>query len=153
MKTRRAFTIVELMVSIAVMMITYAAMTVSAQSAKQTAEHEAGRLAAYIFRMIQKADRMHNGFKMNTAPGHVYINWNSGPEDVSFKATTGCRYTNNFPSNRTYNASNRRFTSGGKITVTDSQGGVHYVFIAGITEGRIRLSPTDNPSSNEEPSS
>lgn len=152
MKTRRAFTIVELMISVAVMLITYAAMAVSAQSAKQSAEHEAGRLAAYIFRTIQRADRMHNGFWMNTAPGYVHIKWNSGPTDVSFKATIGCRYTNNFKGNITYDVSKKLFTSGGTITVTNSQGEVYYVIIASATEGRIRLSPTDNPSNSEKPS-
>jgi|GEM_PF-4031940 len=90
---------------------------------------------------------------MMTAPGHIYINWDSGPEDISFKASKGCTYNSNFNGGKiTYNKNKKLFTSGGTITVTDSQGGVYYVIIAGITEGRIRLSPTDNPSAEETPS-
>ena len=163
MKTRRAFTIVELMISVAVMLITYAAMAVSAQSAKQSAEHEAERLAAYIFRTIQRADRMHRDFTMDTCSNtdaigkyyYVEVQWDSvknveigGNTERSFRASRGCTYSDNFPGSGeiAYNANTKRFKmvdssamSGGTITVTDSQGEVYYVIIA-LNEGRIRLS-------------
>lgn len=161
MKTRRAFTIVELMISVAVMLITYAAMAVSAQSAKQSAEHEAERLAAYIFRTIQRADRMHRNFTMDTCPGtdstgkyyYIEVKWDGVEEygkntERSFIASRGCTYSDNFPGSGeiAYNANTKRFKmvdssamSGGTITVTDSQGEVYYVIIA-LNEGRIRVS-------------
>ena len=163
MKTRRAFSIVELSVGIVVMMITYAAMTLSASTATQTAKHEAERLAAYIFRTIQKADRLHTGFNMDmsfrikangTKEYYVTIRWpNVGVnknEDKDFKASPGCTYSDNFIGTNgeiTYNAMNKKFTNGGAdaggtITVTDSQGDKYYVIIA-VTEGRIRLD--ENP--------
>lgn len=164
MKTRRAFTIVELMISVAVMLITYAAMAVSAQSAKQSAEHEAERLAAYIFRTIQRADRMHRNFTMDICSDtdstgkyyYVEVQWDSvknveigGNTERSFRASRGCTYFDKFPGKNgdiKYNADTKRFyrpngasMSGGTITVTDSQGEVYYVIIA-LNEGRIRLS-------------
>lgn len=150
MKKRRAFTAAELIISLLVMSITYAAMSLSSASAKQTAQHEAERLAAYINRLIDKADMIHNNFYMITVPGYMHINWGSGPEDISFKASSGCSYSSNFWGGKlTYNSRKKRFNSGGTITVTDSQGEVYYVIIAGINEGRIRISPTNNASGNE----
>lgn len=147
MKKRRAFTAAELIISLLVMSITYAAMSLSSASAKQTAQHEAERLAAYIYSLMEKADKIHNGFYIITAPGYIYVNWNSGPEDISFKATPGCRYE--MEGTLKYNSLKKLFTSGRTITVKDSQGGVYYVIIAGITEGRIRISPTNNASGSE----
>lgn len=153
MKKRTGFTLVELIISLLVMSITYAAMSMSSAVAKQTAEHEAERLAAYIYRLMDKADMLHNNFYIVTAPGYILVNWDSGPEDTSFKATAGCRYESDFWGGELkYNSRKRRFNNGGKITVKDSQGGVYYVIIAGITEGRIRISPTDDASGNEIPS-
>lgn len=161
MKKRRAFTAAELIISLLVMSITYAAMSLSSASAKQTAQHEAERLAAYIFRMIQKADRMHVGFDMDmdfaakedgVKEYYVTIKWpgDENYEKPRFKASAGCSYTDNFVGTNgkiTYNVMNKRFTNGGSntggtITVTDYQGEKYYVIIA-VTEGRIRLS--ENP--------
>lgn len=161
MKTRKAFTLTELVVGIMVMAITYAAMSLSSSAAKQTAQHEAERLAAYIFRTIQKADRMHKRFDMDTdfqtnSAGnneyYVTIDWGGGISDTSFRASAGCRYTDNFPGEQgkiSYNVENKRFQkpnssamSGGTITITDSEGEKYYVIIA-LDEGRIRLSETE----------
>lgn len=150
MKKRKGFTLVELIISLLVMSITYAAMSMSSAAAKQTAEHEAERLAAYIYRLMDKADMLHNNFYIVTDPGYILVNWDSGPDDLSFKATQGCRYE--MEGKLTYNSRKRRFNNGGTITVKDSQDGVYYVIIAGITEGRIRISPTNNPSGSEIPS-
>ncbi len=150
MKKRTGFTLVELIITLLVMSITYAAMTMSSAAAKQTAEHEAERLAAYIYRLMDKADMIHNNFSMITAPGYILINWVSGVQDTSFKATPGCRY--HMEGEIKYNSRKKRFTSGRTITITDSQGEVYYVIIAGITEGRIRISPTNDASGSEIPS-
>ena len=151
MKTRKAFTLTELVVGIMVMAITYAAMSLSSSAAKQTAQHEAERLAAYIFRTIQKADRIHKGFNMEVATdsteGYQYIKitWNEvGAENSknvedSFKVSAGCRYEN-FPS-LTYNEKNKQFNSGYTIVIIDSEGKEYYVIIAS-TEGRIYTSET-----------
>lgn len=154
MKKRKGFTLVELIISLLVMSITYAAMSMSSAAAKQTAEHEAERLAAYIYRLMDKADMLHNNFYIVTAPGYILVNWGDADSvDTSFKATAGCRYESNFWGGKLkYNSRKRRFNNGGKITIKDSQGGVYYVIIAGITEGRIRISPTDDTSGSEIPS-
>lgn len=144
MKKYRAFTVAEIMIGLLVMAISSAAMLLSASSAKQTAQHEAERLAAYIYRTMNKADRIHQGFDMMTAPGYIHIDWESGPEDISFKASKGCRYYSRTSSGELrYSVTDRQFASGGTITVTDSQGGVYYIKIAS-TEGRIRLSEIDD---------
>ncbi len=164
MKTYRAFTVAELMIGILVMAISSAAMLLSASSAKQTAQHEAERLAAYIYRTMNKADRIHQGFDMDmdfeekngAKEYYVTIKWWGGMNnyDKSFRASKGCAYTDNFIGIHgiAYNETNKRFNSGGTITVTDSQGEKYYVIIAGITEGRIRTSPTNSTSAEETPS-
>lgn len=153
MKTYRAFTVTEVMIAILIMAISSAAMLLSASSAKQSAQHEAERLAAFIYRTIQKADRIHQGFDMNmdfeekgdVKEYYVTIRWWGNNEDKSFRATKGCRYSDDFKGNEldelVYNSQKRRFNTGGTITVTDSQGEKYYVVIAS-TEGRIRVSET-----------
>ena len=158
----RAFTIAEVMITILIMTISSAAMLLSAQSAKQTAQHEAERLAAFIYRTMNKADRINQSFYMamrseqkgDAKEYYARIEWGGGNVDKSFRASKGCSYTDNFKGTYgiPYNETKKRFNSGGTITVTDSQGEVHYIIIAGITEGRIRLSPTNNPSAEETPS-
>ena len=160
MRTQKAFTLTELAIGILIAAIAGAAISLSSLSAKQTAKHEAERVAAYIYRTIQKADRINKNFTMDTdfetnSAGkneyYVTINWGGGVLDKSFRASPGCRYTDNFPgehSEITYNAQGKSFRrpessamSGGTITVTDSQGEVYYVIIA-LNEGRIRISET-----------
>lgn len=160
MRRQKAFTLTELAIGILIAAIAGAAISLSSLSAKQTAMHEAERLTAYIYRTIQKADRIHKSFTMdmdfetNSAGKNEYyvtINWEGGVLDKSFRASPGCRYTDNFPGGHgdiTYNAQNKAFRitgssaiSGGTITVTDSQGEVYYVIIA-LNEGRIRISET-----------
>lgn len=157
MKKRRAFTAAELIISLLVMSITYAAMSLSSASAKQTAQHEAERLAAYINRVIERADRMHLTFTFDTdfntdSDGKQYyyitVKWPGGEQnhERSFRASAGCKYTDNFNGTSlgelVYNVRSKQFNTGGTITVTDSQGEKYYVIIA-VTEGRIRLS--ENP--------
>ena len=151
----------EMMISILVMSISYAAMSMSAVTAKQTAQHEAERLAEYIYRMIQKADRIHQNFDLDTdfianAEGskeyYITIKWpgDENYEKPRFRASAKCSYSDNFIGTNgkiTYNALNKKFqngraNTGGTITVTDSQGKKYYVIIA-VTEGRIRLN--ENP--------
>lgn len=151
----RAFTVAEVMIAILIMTISSAAMLLSAESAKQTAQHEAERLAAYIYRTMNKADRIHQGFDMDmdfeekngAKEYYVTIRWPGNNEDKSFRATKGFRYSDNFKGNDydelVYNVQERRFNTGGTITVTDSNGEMYYVIIAS-TEGRIRLSEIDD---------
>ena len=158
MKTHRAFTMAELIVSLLIMAITYSAMTLSMSTTTQTAEHEAERLAAYIYRTIDKADRIHTGFKIDMdfedkADGsreyYVTIVWvldgREDKTDKSFRAWKNCKYSDSFQGTPLgeleYNVKNRKFQTGGTITVTDSEGKMHYVIIA-ADEGRIRLSDT-----------
>ncbi len=158
MKKRRGFTVVELVIVLILFAISYASWTLSISLATQTAEHEAERLAAYIDRVIDKADRMHLSFTMDTdfdtdSAGnksyYITVKWPGGEEnhDKSFRASAGCRYSDNFKGTDkeelVYNVISKQFNTGGKITVTDSQGETCYIKI-GSTEGRIRITEKDD---------
>ena len=155
MRMRPAFTLTEVIVGIMIMAITYMAMSLSPSTADQSSEHEAEKLAAYIYSIIQRADRLHTNFEMDmcfNSSGkyhYVEIKWD-GVEwpnniDASFRASAGCKYTDNFNGTEggelVYNSKKRRFNTGGTITITDSEGKSYYVIIAS-TEGRIRISKT-----------
>ena len=148
MRFRAGLTLVEIMAFIFVLGIISSAMIISPEMARQSAENEAQRVRAYIYRQIDRADRMHCNFGLDTGimnNEHVIaIDWpGMANDDSSFKASYGCRYSDNFSGTNggTYNAMHKQFNEGGTITITDSEGRSYYVIIA-ATEGRIRISDT-----------
>ncbi len=135
---RRAFTLAELTVGVVVMMVTLGVATMSLRSTDQTAKREAERLAAYLYRQIDKAERIHKGFTMKVGTNSVTINWGDlYSEDTSFKASDGCSY--NLQGSRNYNVNRHLFTVGATINVYDAKGGQCNVVLATATEGRIRI--------------
>ena len=147
---REAFTLIELLVGMVLMILIAGQASLSLSITSQTAKHEAERVAAYIYRMMEEADTMHLNFDLDTlkdsSTGEYYISikwpgsWRN--EDTSFRASEGCTYTDNFPGTNgtdTYSARKKRFYFGGTITIKDAKGEYHYVIIA-TTEGRIRTS-------------
>ena len=156
MTKRRAFTVIELLVGLLVMAIVSATAVVSAKVSEQTAKREAERLQAYIYRVIQSADRRGQDFTLDMdfqdkkGGGREYyitITWrkNEKNPDSSFKASAGYKYSDNFKGNEydelVYIAKNRQFKTGGRIKIQDADGNTCYVII-GSTEGRIRISDT-----------
>lgn len=153
MTKRRAFTAIELLVGLLVMAIVSATAVVSAKVSEQTAKREAERLQAYIYRVIQSADRRGQGFDLDTISQNsengrreffIEIRWPGKMNyDRSFKASNGCTYSDNFNGNERgeleYVARNRRFNTGGTITIHGADGDTWHVIIAS-TEGRIRIS-------------
>lgn len=156
MRKQKAFTLTELAIGILIAAIAGAAISLSSLSAKQTAKHEAERVAAYIYRTVQKADRIHRGFNiytgkdLGTSEYFIAIKWPNADNrpDELFKPSPGCKFVDNFDTivgsgnENTYLPEQKRFKWGGHITVTDSAGEKYYVILA-TTEGRIRID--ENP--------
>ncbi|MBQ3403639.1 MAG: prepilin-type N-terminal cleavage/methylation domain-containing protein [Synergistaceae bacterium] len=142
MENRRGFTVVEVLVCLVVMAIMAAAMTIAPGTTKQTAEREAQRVMMWLYRQIDRADRLHTYFAITPDVDHILILWkgDATTQDRSFTPTAGCSYSKNFGS-ITYNSQIKRFINGGHISVHASDGGVYYVIIA-PQEGRIRISDT-----------
>ncbi|MBQ6972358.1 MAG: type II secretion system protein [Synergistaceae bacterium] len=140
----KAFTMTEILTAVVVMMMTLAVALMSPRGVRQTAKREAERLQAYIYRNMQKADRIHKNFYLTFYTDFVRLNWHDQSTiDDSFKISEGCSYTNTFTDSEAhYNAGRRRFTNAGTITVNGADGKIYYVIIAGITEGRVRISET-----------
>ena len=133
---RRGFTLAELIVGVVVMVVTLGVATMSLRSTDQTAKREEERLAAYIYRQMDKAVRIHKSFTMTVGIDSVTINWGEqSSEDTSFKASDGCRY--NLQGSRVYNASKQSFPQGATINVYDANGGQCDIILATQTEGRI----------------
>ena len=155
MTKHRAFTVIELFIGIAVMAMISSVALMSVNVAKQTAKREAERVQAYIYRVIQSADRRGQGFTLDTIfqdsedgrrQFFIEIKWQGERDyDRSFKASNGCTYSDNFKGNELdeleYSTKKRQFFTGGTITVHGADGKYYYVIIAS-TEGRIRISDT-----------
>lgn len=142
MKHREAFTLTEALTACLIMTIMLSVAAMSPKAVKQTAKREAEKLQAYLYRTMQKADRIHKNFYLEIYSDFVRINWHDMHTiDDSFKSSDGCRYSNNFSySEAKYNAHKKLFSQGGTITVYDADGEKWYVILAGITEGRVRTS-------------
>lgn len=141
-KNRRGFTLVEVMIAVSIMVIMSAVITFNSDFTKQTAKREAERLFVYLYRSMKKADRRRINFTFTPSPAHVLLKWGNGRNEF-FWTSSGCAYDHNFPGGEcTYNARNKRSNTGGTITVYGADGKKHYVILAGINEGRIRLSET-----------
>lgn len=143
----RGFSLVELAVAIVIMGIMASVMVISPGVSKQSAKHEAERLQEYIYRQIQKSDRIHKNFELEVGTTYVYINWgNNDTKDKSYAATSGCRYESGFGIGEgKYNPNLKRFPSGGHVEIVDTDGEKYYVIIEAVGGGRIRISSDLNP--------
>ena len=139
---RSAFTLIELIVGVLVMVAAISTGLISLRGVRQTAKREAERVAAYIHRIMGKAERINKNFFIEVYTDFIRLNWHDiHTVDNSFKASDGCTYSHNFPENKArYNANARVFSSGGTITVKGADGETWYVIIAIINEGRVRIS-------------
>ena len=142
MSRRRAFTLTEQLVGILVMTILSAVELISPRVATQTAKREAERVRAYLYRVIQAADRRGINFNLDTFKDYISVKWmGKSKYEETFKPPYGCTYSDNLPGKYnviTYNAKNMQFNAGGTITVKGADGKTCSVIIAS-TEGRIRI--------------
>ena len=96
---RRAFTLTEVVVAILILGIMAAAITLSPNSAKQTAKMEAERIAAVISGLIDSAERTHGRFWFIPSSNEIYIAhtkeyYSSTPkEKLDFKVSGGCSFS------------------------------------------------------------
>ena len=135
---------IEMIVGILVMCLSLAVAVISPRAIRQSAKREAERLSGYIHRVMQKSERTHKNFLLEFATDFVRVNWHDITTiDDSFKASNGCSYSNNFTDgNALYNPHKQMFQNPGTVTVYGADGETYYVICAGITEGRVRVSPT-----------
>ena len=95
--TRRGFTLVEILIAIAIMGILAGTMTLSGNSAGQTARKEAEKVAALISSAVQRADRMNLSFDVKINNDNVIsVDWSqNAPKHMTnnpLKASKGCKY-------------------------------------------------------------
>lgn len=93
---RRAFTLTEIVVSIVILGIMAASLTLSSSSSNQTAKMEAERIATMMNRLIETADRMNSTFWFMIKTNGFYIfngkEYKSGEEKkLDFKISAGCK--------------------------------------------------------------
>ena len=135
---KRGFTLIEIVTAMLVMAVITGAAMMSITSAKQTAKREKQRMMAYIYRLMQKADRTHKNFNIQVVSDHLIVNWN-GDVDDSFKASGGCTFKDKNDKINTY-YSNLKGFDGGTITITgaDNETEELKLAVAGASEGRIK---------------
>ena len=93
---RSGFSLIELLIVIAVIGVMAATMTINPNAAKVSSKREAERLAMFLKRMAQKSERMHVGFVMTITNDNkqIIIWWRNNTSD-DITASRGCTYSNN----------------------------------------------------------
>ena len=149
---RRAVSIVELSIGIALMMILASQITLSTNISTQTPKREAEKLAKTLSSLVLKASKTQTHFKVEIEPDHMFIVWNTNETSLltaaarekftkKFPASSGCTYSWNAPNDKVYYSHiTNRFSQGATITIT-GKGDPYYVVIA-VIGGRVRVSDT-----------
>ena len=143
---RKAVTLTELLIGIAILGILAGTMSLSNNAFnRQTAKREAERMQAYIYRQMQKADRIHKNFTLQVDGEYLTVNWgDSANTDTSFKASDGCRFVDENDGDKVYDIDRKGF-SGGTIRIEAAGKGneieKYYVIlaVAKLNEGRVRI--------------
>ena len=114
-KRLRGFTLVELMVTVSVMSIMAAVIALNVDFTRQSAKHEAEKVATYIENLMKKSNRIHTSFDIEVKDKVIKVSW--GIHDVhveSLDATIGCTYT---PSAEIMIYDRNNFTNRDRVTV------------------------------------
>lgn len=96
---RRAFTLTEIVISIVILGIMAASLTLSSSSSKQTAKMEAERIAVVMNRLIDSAGRTHSRFWFIPENNEIYISRekdyysSTTREKTNFKISPGCSFS------------------------------------------------------------
>ena len=97
---RRAFTLTEVVISIVILGVMAASVTLSTSSSKQTAKMEAERIAVVMNRLIESAERTHSRFWFIPEDNEIYIARTEGynkssseTEKLDFKVSSGCAFS------------------------------------------------------------
>ena len=146
---RKAVTLTELLIGIALLGILAGAFALSPNLWRHNAKREAERLAAKLTAMTLKADRTRTNFTLQIDRNLVKIEWQakSGKVNERFYAQPDFVYEWNANGNKlTYSHTDNKFLGGTTISV-QGKDEFHYVIIH-ATGGRIRTS-YKRPSSDE----
>ena len=149
---RRAVSIVELSIGVALLVLLATQVSLSTNLYTQTPKREAERLAKKLSSLILKADKTQTHFKLEIESDHMFIVWNTNQTSLlteaarqkfteTFPASSGCTYSWNAPNDKVYYSHiTNKFSQGATITITGN-GDTYYVVIAAIGS-RVRVSDT-----------
>ena len=149
---RRAVSIVELSIGIALLVLLASHITLSTNLSTQTPKREAEKIAKTLSSLVLKASKTQTHFKVEIESDHMFIVWNTNQTRLftaegrkkftqTFPASSGCIYSWNAPNDKVYYSHiTNRFSQGATITIT-GKGVPYYVILAAIGS-RIRISDT-----------
>lgn len=125
---RRGFTIVEFLVSMAVMALIGGVSVMRIGTAMQKPKHEAEKIAAYFVRLTEKADRTRVKFTANISDNNISVSWNGeDSQGESLSLNPDFTYTPHFDADNINDTSVKAWTYKGgsdvKIMATDSLSG------------------------------
>ena len=171
---RKAFTLTEVVIAILVLGIMAASLTLSPDSAKQTAKREADMIVTQLYRLIETANRKHVSFKVlfngEEQTEYVDVEWQTPSTSQlhhigydKLKLSKGCSIKNLNYGESASNASNMNssdteryylvyrlgdegfLSTGMTLQVKGQDNSIHYIII--YTPGtRIRTSDTQSES-------
>ena len=150
---RSGFTLIELIIGIAIMILLAGIFEVNPNIGKHTSKHEAQRLFSKLSNIINKADMTQTDFHVIINKNKVTIQWDinrwryhlgrrdtDGTKSEPFYASKGCKYHMNI-SQLNYSSITNRFTPGTTITVYGERGAPYYLVIP-VLGSRMRLTDT-----------
>ena len=166
---RKAFTLTEVVIAILVLGIMVASLTLSPNSARQTAKREADLIVTQLYRLIETANRKHVSFKVlfdgTEQKDYVLVEWQT-PETSQLynigyyrelKLTKGCSIKNlnrsvndsnsmasveNDTFNLVYGIGDNSFLPPGMtLQVKGQDESIHYIIIY-VPGNRLRISDT-----------
>ena len=88
---RRAVSIVELSIGIALLAFLAAQISLSMTLTTHTPKHEAERLAKKLSSLMLKADKTQTHFQIEIEPDKMYIQWNTSETSIVKQAETNSR--------------------------------------------------------------
>lgn len=153
---RRAFTMIELLVGIAVLAVLAGAFALSPKIGRQTARREAERIYSLLNKYISRAERTHKNFKIVFTQADNYVTFFDIKDDNSnflverVNASPGCMFKTTFNGNDNagigYSHVLNSFLWSFTIVVSRTDGGAPYYIMAYSPAGRLRMSnePPEN---------
>ena len=154
---RRAVSIVELSIGIALLVLLASQITLSTNISTQTPKREAERLAKKLSNLMLKAEKMHiKSFNLTRdSDNTLLVTWNSSHTSL-FRQSDIDRYTEKIPASSgltyswwksasqvTYHPNETTFNPGGTIVIRGN--GEPYYVIMNSNGGRVRISDTPPP--------
>ncbi|MBR0257876.1 MAG: type II secretion system protein [Synergistaceae bacterium] len=118
-KRCKGFTMVEVMVTVLILGVMAAVLTINPKAAEHSAKREAEKVAVYIEKLMKKSDRMHTSFDIEVEDKLIKVSWGiHGSHRESFDVSKGCSYT---PSAEIMTYDRNHFNNKAKITVDNDE--------------------------------